>query len=78
MTDRQQATLEYFREYDREQGVPPTVRDVANRFRISIGAARNRMIALVRAGEVVHGEHGAARTYRLRARTCPHCGKEIA
>ena len=75
LTPRQQATLEAFEAYVREQLRPPSMRELAARMGIS---STNGIVihidALVAAGFLVRGEVNQPRSLRLVGRDCTHCG----
>jgi repressor LexA len=50
LTDRQRAVLEYIREFSGRHGVPPTVREIGARFRVTPRAAFDHLRALERKG----------------------------
>lgn len=50
LTPAQRRVLDYIAHQAREVGVPPTVREIARRFGVSIGAVQDHLAALVRKG----------------------------
>jgi repressor LexA len=50
LTDRQQAVLDFIRTFTGENGVPPTVREIGGRFRVTPRAAFDHLRALERKG----------------------------
>src|SRR5256886_16831754 len=51
-TDRQREVLGFMRSFQMKQGVPPTVRELGERFRITPRAAFDHLRALERKGEL--------------------------
>jgi repressor LexA len=50
LTDRQQEVLSFIRQFTQRQGVPPTVREIGARFRVTPRAAFDHLRALERKG----------------------------
>lgn len=67
LTVRQQEVLAFVEEFWRQQGYPPTVREVAARFGIQPRAAADHLEALRRKG-YLHREPGRSRGLTLRGR----------
>lgn len=67
LTNRQQAVLAFVEEFCRQQGYPPTVREVAAHFGIQPRAAADHLEALRRKG-YLHREPGRSRGLSLRGR----------
>ena len=63
LTPRQQEILHFIRAFSGEQGVPPTVREIGARFRITPRAAFDHLRALERKGELTR-RRAAGRTSR--------------
>jgi len=63
LTDRQQEVLGFMRGFQAKHGVPPTVREIGERFRITPRAAFDHLRALERKGEL-HRRPSAGRTSR--------------
>jgi repressor LexA len=63
LTSRQQEILDFIRAFSGEHGVPPTVREIGQRFRITPRAAFDHLRALERKGELVR-RASAGRTSR--------------
>ncbi len=51
LSDRQQHMLRYISDYSRDYGYPPTVREIAERFRFTPRAAFDHLRALERGGD---------------------------
>jgi repressor LexA len=67
LTERQHAVLTFVEEFCRQQGYPPTVREVAARFGIQPRAAADHLAALKKKG-YLHREPGRSRGLALTSR----------
>jgi len=63
LTDKQQRVLEFMRAFSGRHGVPPTVREIGARFRITPRAAFDHLKALERKGQLAR-RAGGTRTAR--------------
>src|SRR5437879_13470316 len=63
VTNRQREVLSFMRNFQAKHGVPPTVREIGERFRITPRAAFDHLKALERKGEL-HRRPSAGRTSR--------------
>lgn len=59
LTTTQLETLTFMRAYGRANGMPPTVREIAEQFSIQINAAMDRVRALRTKGVVTHTPYKA-------------------
>ncbi|MDR0908523.1 MAG: transcriptional repressor LexA [Spirochaetaceae bacterium] len=63
LTDRQQEVLKFIIQYGREHAYPPTIRELADHFGISIKGAYDHISALVKKGQLTRGRQ--SRTIEL-------------
>ncbi|HMZ35931.1 MAG TPA: winged helix-turn-helix transcriptional regulator, partial [Leptospiraceae bacterium] len=52
LTEKQNAILGFIQDYIREQGYPPTIREIARRFKITAKGAYDHMKALEKKGYI--------------------------
>ena len=64
LTERQRAVLEFIRDFVREQGLPPTVREIGEHFGLDPHAAHDHLKALERKGYLKR-DSSKARSLRL-------------
>ncbi|MEW6386641.1 MAG: transcriptional repressor LexA [Thermodesulfobacteriota bacterium] len=76
MTEKQRAVLTFVEEFCREQGFPPTVREVAAYFGIQPRAADDHLAALKRKG-YLRREPGRSRGLSLASRPVPGQALEV-
>lgn len=67
LTKRQEKVLEFIEEYMEKHGYPPSIRDIARKFRITPRGAQIHLIALEKKGYIVRGS-GKARAISLTKR----------
>jgi len=90
LTARQRQVLEAIRQFQREHGYPPTVRELAEMFGQSSAAGMHKiLIILQQKGALQRGESGKSRSYLAKAddesgrgksgaRACPILGRVVA
>ncbi len=67
LTKRQEKVLEFIEEYMEKHGYPPSIRDIARRFRITPRGAQLHLMALEKKGYIIRGS-GKARAIKLARR----------
>lgn len=72
MTERQQAILEFIRDFVRAQGLPPTVREIGEHFGLDPHAVHDHLKALERKGYL---KRDAAKARSLRLVETPETGR---
>lgn len=65
LTESQQLVYDWFAEFTEREGLPPTIREVAERFDFTVRAAYDYVHALVRKGYLVRRANARARDSRL-------------
>ncbi|HVS01678.1 MAG TPA: transcriptional repressor LexA [Thermoanaerobaculia bacterium] len=65
LTERQKAILEYFAEFQRERGLPPTHREICERFGYSSYGTVHKHLKLLRRKGYIEGEANQKRGLRL-------------
>ncbi len=68
LTDKQRKVLQFIEEYMQQHGYPPSIRDIARRFRITPRGAQMHLRALEKKGYIRRG-NGKARALSLPKRT---------
>jgi len=64
ITKRQQEIVDFIKEFTREKGYAPTIREIADAFNVSLGAIQDIMNALLRKN-LIQKEKGLSRAIRL-------------
>jgi hypothetical protein len=79
LTERQAEILSYIESYQRGHGVPPTVREVRDRFGFrSVNGARGHLEALVAKGRLAKSRPSGGHYMRVvGGGCCPSCGLPI-
>src|SRR6185295_1981636 len=73
LTERQRDVLNFIRAFTARHGVPPTVREIGEKFRVTPRAAFDHLRALERKG-MLQRRHSAGRTSRALTLTEPGAG----
>lgn len=77
LTDKQQDTLDFIRQYVNDYNRPPTYREIAEAFEIVLNAAYGHVKALERKGVVKIVPSFARGIVLTEQRRCPHCGEVL-
>jgi len=78
LTEKQERVLEFIKDLSSTMGVTPTVRETANKFGVSIGAAQKHLKALVNKGYLKHTpgvSRGIGLTHRKPMVSIPVLGR---
>jgi repressor LexA len=64
LTEKQEKVFKYIKEYTRENSFPPTLKELAEKFKVTIGTMQDYVFVLQKKGYVVH-EKNTARGFRI-------------
>jgi repressor LexA len=77
LTEKQQKVLDFIREFLAANRIPPTNRDICERFGVTTNSVVGYLTGLKAKGLVDWTPHKARSIRLTEKRKCPHCGGEI-